>query len=452
MKKFAPWFLFVLLVSLSAFAEDEKGVLPSSFLAGMHPRYTHIAPGGPYAKQKEAMTHASNLVGNFSSSTAFPHGVDTLINFTGSFRAHGVYLDGTHRDLWQYSMVGRGPSFNGTTVINAPVIPVTISMLNADGSPRFIVTNRKNCPNCKPGELGKKVRLISRPEPFITRFLNSPVFGLSRYSSSPVRTQIVDAEQRAEFGSRAARNWHTLLLPSLKKGLTMALTDDSTYSFALNDNGSCCAFVLVDANIFNNELFPPTAPADNSTVMGAAEVNGDITPKDIATFFFPNVYLYKNGNVNDCCTLGFHSFDEEPGDARNGNRTKFYVMNYSSWISPGLFGGGFEDVTAHSHEVAEIFNDPFIGFDNIHNITPFWLDSAGQCQDLMEVGDVIEDLSNPSVPVKMGRFTYHPQTVAELPWFEFKSPSFALNDSYSYPNENALTALSAPQALNCNGQ
>jgi len=137
-------------------------------------------------------------------------------------------------------------------------------------------------------------------------------------------------------------------------------------------------------------------------------------------------------------------------------------MNYSSWISPGLFADPtcpttdpencFQDVTAHSHEVAEIFNDPFVGYDNIHNITPFWLNPAGQCQDLMEVGDVIEDIPNPTFPVDIDGFTYHPQTVALLPWFEFQSPSTAINGAYSYPNETALTALSAPQPFGCAGQ
>ena len=36
-------------------------------------------------------------------------------------------------------------------------------------------------------------------------------------------------------------------------------------------------------------------------------------------------------------------------------------------ISPGIFGGGFEDVTAISHEIAETFDDPFV-----NNITPRW--------------------------------------------------------------------------------
>ena len=451
MKKCALWFLLVTLLSAVAFAQDkDKDVLPNNFLSGMHVIASHPAPGGPYAAQKRA-TNVLRPLPNATSCSGFPPCVDTLINFTGQFRAEGVYLDGTARDVWQYSMVGRAPSDNGTTLINAPVIPVTIDMLNADGTPRSVVTNSTNCPKCTPSQLGKTVRLISTPSAFVTRFLNGPVYGVSTYTSSPVPTQIADAEQRAEFASTAQPNWHTLLAPNLTPGLTMALIE-GTYFFSLNNNGSCCAFVLVSDPVFEGELFPPTAPPDNSTVIGAAEVGGLITTKDMSTFFFPNVYLYENNNSNDCCVLGFHTFDEEPGDASNGDLLRFYVMNYSSWITPGLFSGNVEDVTAHSHEIAETFNDPFVGFDGIHNITPFWLNPAGQCQDLMEVGDVIEDLPNPTFPVTIDGFKYHPQTVALLPWFEFQSPSSAINGAYAYPGEGVLKSLSPPQAFNCNGQ
>jgi hypothetical protein len=71
---------------------------------------------------------------------------------------------------------------------------------------------------------------------------------------------------------------------------------------------------------------------------------------------------------------------------------------------------------------------------------------AGQCQDVLEDGDVIEDLPNPTYPITMNGFTYHPQTEALLPWFEFKGNSFAVSNSYSYPNENVLTGLS-PQPV-----
>jgi hypothetical protein len=70
----------------------------------------------------------------------------------------------------------------------------------------------------------------------------------------------------------------------------------------------------------------------------------------------------------------------------------------------------------------------------------------------MEVGDVIEVFPNPTYPVTIGGVTYHPQTVALLPWFEFQQNSSAIDGAYSYPNESVLTTLSAPQALNCNGQ
>jgi hypothetical protein len=237
-----------------------------------------------------------------------------------------------------------------------------------------------------------------------------------------------------------------MLAGNVKTTRTMLLTADNFF-FAFNDDGTCCLFVLASDSAFNAQLFPSSTP-DNTTVIGAAEVNGDITTKDISTFMFPNTYLYQNNDPNQCCVLGFHTFDFEAGDASNNNQLRFYVVNYSSWISPGLFGGGFADVTAHSHEVAETFNDPFIGFDGIHNIVPFW-SINGQCQDLMEVGDVIEGFNNATFPVTIGGFTYHPQTEALLPWFEFQSNSSAIDHAYSYPDETVLTSLSAPQSLNC---
>jgi hypothetical protein len=38
---------------------------------------------------------------------------------------------------------------------------------------------------------------------------------------------------------------------------------------------------------------------------------------------------------------------------------------------------------------------------------------------------------------------------ALLQWFEFESPSSALNGAYSYPDITTLTALSAPQKAGC---
>lgn len=421
--RFTTSFLCVVLIfcfSATFCLAAEPDELPANYLAGMNVKNANVKGGFIHGR------------GNIPTPHGFPQGVDTIANFIGHFQANGVFFDGSFRPVWEYSMVGNDPAQGGTTIYNAPVVPVTIDMRNSDGSPRFV----------------NGQRLISKPDAFVQPLLNGPVYSVANWDSSPVPTQITDAIQRAEFGSHARADWHTLLAPSVKTGQTMVLIR-GTYRFSLNSDGTCCRFVLIDIGTFQNELFPPVSPPDNTTVIGASEVAGDITTSDISTFLFPNAYLYFNGDPSQCCVLGFHTFDFEFGDASNGNRLKFYVLNYSSWISPGIFRGGFQDVTAHSHEIAETFNDPFVDFDGIHNTTPFWQNDAGQCQDVMEVGDVIEDLPNPVFAITMNGFTYHPQNEALLPWFEFQKNSQATNGSYSYPDGTVLTHLSAPQPFNC---
>jgi len=445
MKKLAPWFMLLALsgFSLTALAQDDDA-LPSNFAAaGLHIQHAN----------NSANAHKQ---GNIPTPHGFPLGVDTLANFTDHFESQGVFFDGSAHHIWEFSIVGNPPNKGGTTVFNAPVIPVSLDLRNADGTPRFVKVVNGVILTCGQGGVpldSSCKRLFSDVTPFIQPFLNGPVFSNATYSSSPVPTQITDAVQRAEFGNQAKPDWHTLLAPGVKPAETMVLLR-GTYQFALNADGSCCAFVLIDNATFNSKLFPQSAAGpDNNSIIGQAEVAGNITTKDISTFLFPNAFLFSGSG---CCVLGFHTFDFEPGNAinlpANGNLPRFFVLNYSSWISPGLFGGGFQDVTAHSHEIAETFNDPFVGFDGIHNVTPFWLNPAGQCQDLMEDGDVIEDLPNPTFPVTINGFTYHPQTEALLPWFEFQQNSSAIDNAYSYPNETVLTQLSAPQPLNCGGQ
>jgi hypothetical protein len=357
--------------------------------------------------------------------------IDSLVNFNRHFQASGVDASGNPQVIWYYNMVGNPPHLGGTTAINAPVIPVIIDLRNYDGSPRFV----------------NGYRLLYDSTQYLQATLNSPVFQVSSYNSSSVPTQITDAVQRAEFYKSAKSDWHTILAPAVKTSRTMVLIR-GTYRFSLNADGTCCRYVLVDANSFVNALFP-AVPTDTTTVIGAAENAGDVTTKDISTFLFPNTFLYV-GDPSNCCILGFHTYDFEPGDASdNFASEKRFVVNYSSWISPGIFRGGFEDVTALSHEIAETFNDPFVASDNIHNITPWWLSPNGNCQDNLEDGDVIEGLPNSTYPIAMNGMTYHPQNEALLQWFEFESPSSAIDGAYSYPNESTLTTLSPPQNLGC---
>jgi hypothetical protein len=215
-----------------------------------------------------------------------------------------------------------------------------------------------------------------------------------------------------------------------------------TYSFSINPVTGVLRYVLVNDAAFGSLLFPAT-PSDTTTVIGAAENAGDITTRSLSTFLFGNIFLFENGTGN-CCILGYHTYDVEPGSAANGWKERHYVLNYSSWISPGLFSGGFSDITALSHELSESFSDPFV-----NNATPIWVSPSGLCQNNLEDGDVIEGLPNATYPMTMNGYTYHPQNEALLQWFAGISPSNAYKGAYSFPDTSVLTSPTLSYNLDC---
>jgi hypothetical protein len=389
-------------------------------------------------------------------------GVDTVLNFSGAYSTPGFDPSGKPNSNWLFNTLGKRPDAGGTTTINAPIVPVSLDFRNADGSPRFVrVVNGKAITCGTPKEPSCR-RLFFDPTPFIEPVLESPVFSNSNYTSSAAPTQFADAVARAEYQG-APDGWHTLLAPSVKTGQTMVINQDKTcgtthgkgghcnYEYALNADGGCCFFVLLDANTFENALFPTsnTFPPDSSTPIGAAEAAGDIKTKDVSSFFFPPAYLYI-GNPSQCCIGGFHTLDVEAGDANNGNLLRLFVVDYVTWDQPIFRDPTVLDVTGLSHEISEIYNDPLVAIDGVHDITPWWLAPNGNCQDDLEVGDVVEGLPHQVFPIAMPNgFTYHPQNEAMLQWFEFQSPSTAIHGAYSYPDITTLTTLSAPQKAGC---
>jgi hypothetical protein len=275
--------------------------------------------------------------------------------------------------------------------------------------------------------------------------LNSPVFSNSTYTSGPDPTQITDAIQRAEFFNHPMKpDWHTLLSPQVASPLTVHVRQSANcgqagaicnYFFALNSNGTCCRYILMEENAFIDGLVDAVV----------TDINGNvITTKDISSFLYPNVFLYFQTTAN-CCVLGFHTYFTDGGSPIESR----WVIDYASWISPGIFGNAFTDITGLSHEIAELYNDPFVASDGVHNITPWWLSPNGNCQNDLETGDVIEGLPNATFPVSLNGFTYHPQNEALIQWFQFQPVSDALGGAYSYPNTTVLTHPSAPQKVNC---
>ena len=401
--------VFVICVTIGSFAQDADRIDDPSFLANATSQAFHPKP--------------HDLTNGQAHSRFGIFGVDSIPNFNRHFFADGFDFNGNPNRHWYTNTVGNPPQMGRTTLINAPIQPVNVELDDANGNLRVINGHA----------------LISDATQFVQRVLNSPVFSTHTYSSGADATQFSDAIQRAEYFNGMKPDWHTLLGPDPKPAVTMHIRQAAgcptgphsagcNYTFSLNSNGSCCRFILVSNLAFDHGL---------AGVVVNAIVNNMITTKDISTFLFPNVYLF-SGNTNNCCVLGFHTYfvdtsvDPEPR----------WVLNYSSWISPGLFGPSVADVTALSHEISETYNDPFVVSDSVHNLTPFWLSPNGLCDEVLETGDVIEGLPNETFPITMNGFTYHPQNEALLQWFEFQSPSSAIDGAYSYPNESILTSLS----------
>jgi len=363
---------------------------------------------------------------NLKTNSATTPSLVPIASFDGSFVAQGGPSAG---GVFPFTMIGGQPAAGETTTIPSPISEVSLTLLNADGSVLTTVPF----------------------DPFEAPTLQSPNFNTTDYRSGD-QIQFADAVQRAEFFSTMAPNWHTALQASVVNRVNIVVprfvnvqvspghviqarsyfigtaADGKTFVLMLN-----LVFDFFFGNEVNNEI--------NA---------GNFTTDALNMTLFPNTYLFalnanKPNTPGSCCVLGFHTFFFDP----SASPATRWVTQFASWISPGLFGAGFQDVTALSHETSEAFNDPFVD-----NPTPRWqfpgvsapaVSKASRvCQGNLETGDPVEVLANATVPITLNSFTYHPQTEALLPWFEMGTISNAIDGAFSFPDETALTQSAVP--------
>ena len=355
-------------------------------------------------------------------------GLDTVATFGGSFAAQAGPSQG---HVFKFTMVGNHPLAGGTTVVPARMSFVSLQLLNADGS------TFKNVPFA----------------PFEQLMLESPNFEPLNYRSGR-NIEFGDAVHRAQFFNRMGQDWHTVLVPHVKNRVTITvprfvnvrLADGTVVQARSYFTGTAAdgsTFVLMLDLLFN--FFFDNEVVNEITL-------GNFTTKSMNLTLFPNTFLFSlnlsNPNTpGSCCVLGFHTYFLDSSTIPQPR----WVSQYVSWISPGLFGAGFQDVTALSHELAESFANPFID-----NAAPIW-QFPGQpanskvCQNNLEEGDPIEVLANATTPitVKEGpfNFTYHPQNIPLLQWFEMGATSNAIDGAFSFPDETVLpnSAVPCPQ-------
>jgi hypothetical protein len=383
-----------------------------------------------------ANVHAGGVMGNDDhfnvedrrSNRSTIDGLNTLATFSGAFTAQAGPSAGQD---FRFTMIGNDPLVGGTTEFPANLDEVSLQLLNADGS----------------------VFQTVKFDPFEQLTLESPNFEPLDYRSGH-NIEYADAVHRAEFYNTMKNNWHTLFIPNVVNKVTLTvprfvniqlqngnIIQARSYFTGTAADGS--TFVLMLSPLFNL-LF------SNEVVN---EINlGNFTTNGMNFALLPNTFLF-NLNVSNpntpgsCCVLGFHTYFRDSSFPQSR-----WVTQYASWISPGLFGAGFEDVTALSHETTEAVADPFV-----NNATPNWQfpgepPTAKVCQANLEEGDPIEVLANATaaIEVKEGNkfdFIYHPQNIPLYEWFEMGATSNAIDGAFSFPDETVLphSALPCPQ-------
>lgn len=333
----------------------------------------------------------------------------SLPNFTRSFTFGG--------QTFPYTMVGADPAKRRTTVVPTQYVSLSFSF------DEFVDQNGNN--------------IVIDTTVINDLLADSPLFHNSQYATG--FTQYEDSVMRAEFFPLYNRdgdndgddNYHVLLgSPQPLIPVTIEVPFGSSVVF-VDNNGTF--FALIDINFISSQLNTlfQTEPISVNAIplfIGRNTVYGDFVKQQ----------------PMDCCIGGFHSALESN---QVGNKIFVQTFAFSTWLDSDVADAIFRDPTIFadilpiSHEIGETLNDPFV-----NNRTPRYQLPGfppGACQAILEVGDVVEGTANPSFPVTLHGFTYHPQTLGLLQWFEGITPSDAINGDYSFPGNN-LTSPFTP--------
>jgi len=333
----------------------------------------------------------------------------SLPNFTSSFAFGG--------QNFPFTMVGQDPAQRKTSVI--PTQYISLSFFFDE----FIDQNGNN--------IVIDTSVINKP------LAASPLFNDAQYGTG--FTQYEDSVMRAEFFPLFTKDgdadkddhYHVLLgSPQPLIPVTIEVPFGSSQVFVDNQG---TFFALIDIDFLRSQLSTllQTEPVDTRSIPML------MTRNAVYGNFF-------NGIPVNCCIGGFHQAFESN---QVGNKIFVQTFAFATWldsdVSDAIFGDPtiFADIFGISHEVGETLNDPFV-----NNVTPSYQLPGfppGACQNVLEDGDVVEQTPDPSFPVTLDGFTYHPQTLGLLQWFEGIIPSNAINGDYSFPGNN-LTAPFTP--------
>ncbi len=386
--------------NLAAFGQQKPATVTrqplavdSSFFANLHTKAKHMA-----FNKLSASTNAA-------AQKQDPR-IISVPNFTRSFNFGG--------QTFPYTMVGQDPTKDQPTFVPTQYIPLSFFF------DEFVDQNGNN--------------IVIDATVITDEIKHSPLFDNSQFANG--FTQYEDAQMRAEFfplfnnkknGGDNDGGFHVILgHPQTLIPVQIEVPVGSSEVF-VDQAGNF--FALIDFSFMQSQL--------NTLVQ-----TEPITVNAIPIFLTRNTVYgdFVQQQPVDCCIGGFHTaFEVSQTNNKIFVQTFAFSTSLDAVIADDIFGDPtlFADVFALSHEIGELMNDPFT-----NNITPnYQLPGlpAGFCQNNLEVGDLIENLPNPSQPLTLHGFTYHPQTLGLLQWFEGVNPSDAFNGDYSFPDATVLT-------------
>jgi hypothetical protein len=235
------------------------------------------------------------------------------------------------------------------------------------------------------------------------RFLKSPLLVATPFASNGVNVgsrQYIDAFQTAEFaGAGFPSTYHTNFVYKGAVNVTVSVPKADGVTLAVKGCKSPVGFVLQS---YVDKL-------ERGSIIPAVFAKYKLPHTYIPFSLFNNTFMSTGPNfTKQCCVIGYHS-------VYGSNSTFGQVYGVGSYEAPGFFYHS-SDVSALSHELGELINDPFG-----NNPTPAWghIGQVSACQDNYEVGDPLSGATPATgeVAKALNGFTYHLQDLAFFSWF-----------------------------------
>jgi hypothetical protein len=354
----------------------------------------------------------------------------------------GSFTDPTNGQTYQFTMVGKAPSTNGSSTTPTDIIPVRI-VFDANGgyaldgtskvaaveaSPLFQSNDYSTVPGYATITSGADT--ATPDDDYLGRSATPGVLSPGNAG------QLEDATMRSQF-NKVGSTYHVLLgAPTVHPTVTLKVPAGKGSAYV---SGRGIVYGLVDSSWFSSQMM---------SILGSNQISSTHLPIVLTD----NVMLFNAKTGGDCCTIGYHGaaipVGVGAGSTNGKGKQQVQTFIFSAYSTPGLFGGTdyIADIHALSHEVAEWGDDPFVN----NWVDPWLTPTAPQygCTPILETGDPVvgigvnvagnafpADALVDGTPNRWDDGTWHPEDEVFLPWFSREAPNHTSEPTQT-PSDN----------------